>query len=139
MSVKDDDVLTALKGVEQSRYQGDYHAHLLEQYRIFVEMTDKISERRHSANNFFLTINSAIVAAFGIGIPHIKEKVGDNWLVFVSILGVLLCVSWYHLIRSYRCLNEGRFRVIHEIEKLLPIRPYAAEWAAVGEGEQSLF
>ena len=134
----DKDVVKALKGVEQADYTGDYHSHLLEQYKLFVEMTDKISERRHSANNFFLTINSALVAAFGLSVPHLKDTIGDYWVVFVSVLGVLLCVSWYHLIRSYRCLNDGRFEVIHEIEKMLPIRPYAAEWVAVGEGEKSL-
>jgi hypothetical protein len=39
---------------------------------------------------------------------------------------------WYRLVRSYKDLNSAKFKVIHEIEKSLPISPYDAEWEAVG-------
>ncbi|CAD7855405.1 MAG: hypothetical protein [Olavius algarvensis Gamma 1 endosymbiont] len=42
---------------------------------------------------------------------------------------------WYRLVRSYRDLNSTKYKVIHEIEKSLPISPYDAEWEAVGRGE----
>jgi hypothetical protein len=134
----DAEVVKQLKGVEQAQYKGDYHAHMLEQYKLFVEMTDKKSEQRLSTNKFFLALNSAIIAALSIAFPNLKEKVNDTWFVFVSVLGMVLCVAWYHLIRSYRCLNEGKFVVIHEMEKSLPVRPYTAEWTAVGEGKEPM-
>ena len=34
----------------------------LEQYKLYVEMADRISSRRQNANSFFLSINTAIVA-----------------------------------------------------------------------------
>src|SRR5256885_4461010 len=37
----------------------------LEQYKLYVEMADRISSRRLTANSFFLTINSAIIALGG--------------------------------------------------------------------------
>ena len=37
--------------------------HLLEQYKIYVEMADRISHRRAVANTFFLTFNTAVVGA----------------------------------------------------------------------------
>src|SRR5438128_339785 len=138
MDMSEPEVVKKLKGIEEVHYKGDYYAHLLEQYKLFVEMTDKISERRQATNNFFVTLNSGIITALGIAFPHSEGKITGDWYIFISVLGVLLCASWYHLIRSYRCLNEGRFEVIHEIEKLLPVRPYTAEWAAVGEGRRSL-
>lgn len=39
------------------------------------------------------------------------------------------------MIRSYKDLNSGKFKVIDEIEKLLPIRPYDCEWSMVGRGK----
>ena len=30
---------------------------LLEQYKLYVEMADRISQRRQSANNYFLSVN----------------------------------------------------------------------------------
>mgnify|MGYP001756840187 FL=1 len=37
--------------------------------------------------------------------------------------------------KSYRQLNSGKFKVVHEIEDMLPLAPYAAEWVALGEGK----
>ena len=48
---------------------------------------------------------------------------------------MLLSFTWYRLIVSYRQLNSGKFKVIHAIESQLPLRPYDAEWTAVGRGE----
>ncbi|MEO0973262.1 MAG: hypothetical protein AAFX85_09215, partial [Pseudomonadota bacterium] len=33
---------------------------MLEQYKLYVEMTDRISQRRGAANTFFLTLNTAV-------------------------------------------------------------------------------
>jgi hypothetical protein len=34
-------------------------------------------------------------------------------------------------------MNSGKFQVINVIEKMLPIRPYDAEWIALGRGQDS--
>jgi len=36
---------------------------LIEQYKLYVELMDKVSERRHQANSFFLTVNTILVTA----------------------------------------------------------------------------
>jgi hypothetical protein len=38
----------------------------LEQYKIYVEMADRISARRGMTNTFFLTLNTAIFTAVGV-------------------------------------------------------------------------
>lgn len=39
---------------------------LLEQYKLYVEMADRVSARRGSANTFFLTLNTTAVTAIGV-------------------------------------------------------------------------
>ena len=43
--------------------------------------------------------------------------------------------SLYFLIKSYKQLNTGKFAVIHEIEKHLPLALYKYEWQVLGEGK----
>lgn len=116
-------------------YGDNYHAHYLEIYKLYVEMADKISERRQSANSFFLTVNTAIVAI--ISYVQLGAEAGAHrdfyWLV--SLAGMTLCYMWYRLIRSYKDMNTGKFKVIHQMEQNLPIAPYDAEWEALGRGE----
>jgi hypothetical protein len=57
---------------------------------------------------------------------------GLAWLV--PCAGLVICYLWYRLIRNYRDLNSAKFKVIHELEKRMPSRPYDAEWEALGRG-----
>ncbi len=116
---------------------GDAHGHhLLEQYKLYVEMADRISARRHSANSYFLSANTLLVAVAGLlfGKSTGGDEVTIAWRFAIPIAGITLCVVWYFLIASYRQLNTGKFKVVHEMERLLPAAPYDAEWKALGEG-----
>ena len=42
---------------------------------------------------------------------------------------------WYRIIKSYKDMNSGKFKVIHIIEKKLPLALYDAEWSVLGRGE----
>jgi hypothetical protein len=107
--------------------------HLLEQYKLYVEMADRISQRRQSANTYFLTVNTALLSFVG----YITTKDVSDYLWLLGVVGVALCYLWYRLIRSYRDLNTAKFNVIHVIEKRLPLSPYDAEWEAMGRGKDS--
>jgi hypothetical protein len=109
---------------------------LLEQYKQYVEMADRVSARRLTTNSFFLTLNSAIIALGGYNALRIGQPAPASLAVAASLAGVTLCLVWFRLVKSYRDLNSAKFRVIHEIEKLLPLSPYDAEWQAVGRGTQ---
>lgn len=121
--------------MQHEEYGPNYKAHLLEQYKLYVEMADRISSRRQSANSFFLSVNTAIIAL----ISYINwESTNDSsfyWLV--SLAGMALCFMWYRLVRSYKDLNAAKFKVIHEMEAKLPVAPYDSEWEKVGKGKNS--
>jgi hypothetical protein len=42
----------------------NYHSHLIEQYKLYVEMVDRLSARRVLVNNSFITLNGAGAIAF---------------------------------------------------------------------------
>jgi drug/metabolite transporter (DMT)-like permease len=123
--------------VGTDQYAGDavaYRAAILEQYKLYVEMADRISARRALANTFFVTLNTAVLTLIGAlwkGHPHVAA----GWLAipFVILLG--LCLAWFWMVRSYRQLNAGKYVVVGALERRLPASPYgSAEWSALGEG-----
>ncbi len=131
------DLNKELTGVPATVYGSDYNAHLLEEYKLYVGMADKISERRQTANTFFLAINSAVITALGIAWPADVVAVKMPWFFVAATVGGLLCLSWYRLLKSHKDLNSAKFTIIGKLEELLPVRPYAAEWKLVGEGKVS--
>lgn len=118
----------------KDNYGEEFEKHLFEQYKLYVEMTDRISARRMLANSFFVGVQTALIVAFAV---LAKEKVLPSTLLglapFIAIL--LLCFVWWRIVHSYRQLNSGKFKVILELERMLPVAPYDAEWVALGSGE----
>lgn len=108
-----------------------WYSHLLDQYKLYVEMADRISTRRASANQYFLSVNSAILAFVG----YLTSRDSVEYLWMLALGGIALSVLWEALITSYRNLNTAKFAVIHKIEKRLPISPYEAEWDAMDRGK----
>ena len=121
--------------VEQIRDSNAASGIALEQYKLYVEMADRISSRRLTANSFFLTLNSAIVTLGGYAALRFDTPLPPPIAIAASVAGSTLCIVWHRLLASYRDLNSAKFKVIHEIEKVLPLSPYDAEWQAVGRGK----
>lgn len=124
------------ESVNEINYGPEYKAHVFEQYKLYVEMADQVSNRRNLANTFFLTLHTLLLGVIGVSIEK-GPAIVDRWIIiFPLIAALLLCLTWWTMVRSYRRLNTAKFIVIGEFEKRLPASPYwSAEWKALGEGK----
>lgn len=125
-------LITKFPSDQQYAENEKYQDHLLDQYKLYVEMADRVSARRQTANSYFLSINTAILGFAGY--VTTKSAGGQVWVL--GLVGIVLSYLWYRIIVSYRDLNSAKFKVVHEIEKRLPISPYDAEWEAMGRGKE---
>ena len=128
-----EDTLNLLRQSRDS-YGAEYENHLFEQYRICVEMADRVSSRRMLANSFFAGVHTTLAVAYTV---LLKEKVLEpSLLIFVPFVAlILLCYLWWEVVKSYRQLNSGKYKVVLALEQMLPVAPYHAEWIALGEGK----
>lgn len=109
---------------------------LIEQYKLYVEMADRISERRVDTNKFYVTLLTGLLALIGLAFEkNWFSVIQDEVLAVGSLIGLLLCCVWGVNIRSYRQLNSCKYQVIYDIEKLLPYQCYSCEWDKLGRGE----
>jgi hypothetical protein len=122
--------------VTEDSYGPEYTAHVFAQYKLYVEMADQVSTRRNLANTFFLTLHTLLLGAIGFSLEK-GVKVVDRWVIIFPLMGILLlCLTWWMTVRSYRQLNTAKFKIVGEFEKRLPASPYwCAEWKALGEGK----
>jgi hypothetical protein len=105
----------------------DSDPRVLELYKTAVEMADRVSARRSTANAFFLTAETALVAVIGATTPNLLKAPWWTALA-VAIAGVVLSASWWLQLRSYRDLNRAKFVVINSMEEQLPVRIFSDEW-----------
>lgn len=101
-----------------------------EQYKLYVETAERVSDRRQSANNFFLTLNSVLLTFTG----YLTTLSFAFWHTILAFAGISISILWYLTITSFRNLNSGKFKVIHDMEKNLPIKLFDDEWTHLGRG-----
>lgn len=109
--------------------------HALKLYTLAVEMADRVSARRATANSFFLTIQTGLAAALAaftvrVGSDGAAPEPDRFVLALAAVAGLILALAWWLLLRSYRKLNGAKFQVINKIEEqYFQIRPFLDEWA----------
>ena len=115
--------------MKPEQYGEKYSDHFLEQYKLYVEMVDRISQRREQTNRFYVSLVAAIVALLVVLARF--DVAGDSWptiFLIAGLFGAALSAVWFVNIRSYRQLNSAKYEVINKMEAQLPVAGYCDEW-----------
>ena len=108
----------------------------LELYKLHAELADRVSQRREGANRLYVSLLTgvliflAVFLRYGAGV--IPVCLG---MVVAGFFGILLSVSWFIVVRSYRQLNTGKFNALLDLEKKLSYPFFTREWELLGEGK----
>jgi len=101
-----------------------------------VSSSEDLVSRRQAVNTFFLTMNGALLAAFGLIVKGAgADRLNAVGIFVLAVAGAILCGAWRSLITSFGQLNRAKFQVINTIERYLNTAIYAAEWEALERGE----
>lgn len=102
------------------------------EYKLFVESTQHLSERRQAATQTYLTVNTAIFAILAL---LVKEAGLKGWyLIWVSLplflVGALACLIWYNIITQYKALIAWRYDQLMAMERAMSgsSHIYVKEW-----------
>jgi hypothetical protein len=114
-----------------AEYGTKFDDHVLEQYKLYVDTTQKLSDRRLATNSYLLTINSSLLTLLGLLATLLPER---RPLVLIPVTGLLLSIAWALLLYSFRRLNSAKFAVIQTMEEHLPANVFGAEWRRLRPG-----
>ena len=88
------------------------------QYRLIVEDTAKLSDRRQIVNNYHISANAILLGTIGI-LAQISKLDSFRTLLIVlafAILGIILCRNWRKLIKNYKRLVGVRIELLEQME-----------------------
>jgi hypothetical protein len=100
----------------------------LDLYRLAVEMADRVSARRGTANNFFLAVHAGVITAVAALLPDSETSPLPLDSTLIALAGIALSATWWLSLRSYRDLNSAKFNVILQMERRLPVAVFGEEW-----------
>lgn len=103
-----------------------------EEYKLFSELVQRLSERRQTASQTYLAVNTA---AFGVLAFLAKDAGFHGWgLVGVSVplflVGIIACVIWHKIVTHFREIIGWHYEQLRAMEEGLPgsARIYCKEW-----------
>lgn len=107
---------------------------LVEQYKIMVSSTEKVTERRSGVNNLFFTVTTSLLSIaalvgklIGFENKH-TSMLATGVMLFFTLVAFVITFFWQKLVTSYGKLNKGKFLVISEIEERLNTNLFQREW-----------
>ncbi|GAB4222380.1 MAG: hypothetical protein Kow0076_3480 [Francisella sp.] len=115
-----------------------YNALLIEQYRIYVELTDRTSYRRIVINLFFLVFNLVLVGTVALAISNNINVDRPPSAILVSIpyfAGLVFCYAWWKIIRFFRHHLQIKNSIVPSLEKRLPSKVWLTEYHIAEERE----
>lgn len=112
-----------------TRTRTEDRALLIEQYKIMVSSTEKVTSQRLTVNNLFFTVTSSIVSiALVIGKTLEFSIIAVVGMIVFTLLALLLTSFWTSMVTAYGQLNRGKFMLIDTIEKKLRTDMFDLEW-----------
>lgn len=101
---------------------------LLEQYRLMIETSERLMERRQAVGNLYTTICTALLAFIGASFGFGSLTVSAIASLLSGIIIIILCFNWKASLNAHELNNTGKFVVINEIEKHLPADMFECEY-----------
>lgn len=105
-----------------------YYSLLMEQYKIMIDTSERLMDRRQATSNLYTTVCTALVALVGSSFALKNMFALSVIFCCVGIVSIILAVNWNHALESYSRNNEGKFAVLNEIEKRLPANMFDSEY-----------
>ena len=102
---------------------------LLEQYRIMIDTSEKLMERRQATTNLYTTLSTTLIALISASFAFENAIMCGAILLASGLILILLCHNWKLSLEAYDLNNTGKFAVINLLEKYLPAEIFECEYS----------
>ena len=124
------------------------HKLSFDEFKLYYESTEKVTDRRLSANTWNYSICIGILIAIA-GI--VKWSVGNTFfylgltaIIVLCLMAVLFCSLWLGQINDFKYLNNAKFKVLNQMasriefdlahpDQMRSFCPFEKEWEALKE------
>jgi hypothetical protein len=104
-----------------------------EEFKLFYESTEKVTDRRLEANRWNYSICLAIIIANAFIVNWSLDKadyfyVGITVALVLCLMAVLFCSLWMGQIRDFKSLNNAKFEVLNQMAPQVEFVPESPDF-----------
>jgi uncharacterized membrane protein len=102
------------------------------EYELFTAKAERMSDRRQTTTQMYLTVNTAIL---GVAAFLIKDTSFRGWSLVLACLplvlvGIMACIVWHKIIADFRQIIGWHYEQLRDMEGAMPgsQQIYTNEW-----------
>lgn len=108
-----------------------------QQYKLYSEHKEKFVDRSFHTNKFYLILVLTLALVMFLTKDYALAFGLSSTFIF-SVAGVAVCFMWWMNVDAYNLLIKVKLsKVLEEIEKQLPVKPYTEEFLAIKDLRKS--
>lgn len=129
--------------------QNNSSRHSFDEFKLYYDSTEKVTDRRLDTNRWNYSIGIAILVAIATITNWSLSNSKLLWVglaadVLLSLMAILFCILWIGQIRDFKNLNNAKFNVLNEMApkvefdmanpgSITSFCPFDKEWAKLTE------
>lgn len=120
-----------------------------EEYKLYYESAERVTDRRLATNTWNYSICTAIIVSIAALVNWSLvqtnfQLITISLIILLAVMGLLLCTLWSGQIKDFKNLNAAKFEVINTMaplvrfgsnNNLVSAAPFAHEWTILKEKE----
>ena len=89
-----------------------------DEYKFFIDDTARFTDRRQSASNFYISVNSLLLTAmvFIVADADFAETWTSALSIAIAVVGIFISLWWKQVLKKYKLLVGLRFDVLRKME-----------------------
>ena len=102
---------------------------MFEQYKMYKDETEKLTETRQTVANYYILMNGALLTLIGVIFQSNRKPLIIAVVVFLSgFVGIVISNLWLGMVNYYKDLHTAKHRLINAIEESLPLQLNSTEY-----------
>ena len=121
----------------ERQYGSTYKHDFLEQYKIYIELYNQLTNKGMQTYSYFLSINTAVIGILGYAVIKVVPTINEEdiivtiSLLFISFLAMFFSIMCYIICKLTMRLAVAKMKVICMIEKRLPLALHPAQTSSL--------
>ena len=90
-----------------------------EEYKLLLEWTNKLADRRQATNNLFFGVDGALLTIIGLTLTQLKDLEKVYLTIFFALIGLIVSFVWASLLQKYQLVLKFKYVQLQLFEEVL--------------------
>ncbi|MBW7848773.1 MAG: hypothetical protein H3C41_11900 [Bacteroidales bacterium] len=105
--------------VDLSHPESERYKVTFEEYKLLLDWTNKLADRRQATSNLFFGVNGALLTIIGLAMAQLNDLERFVFISFSTIAGGIVSLVWASLLQRYQEILKFKYTHLALFEEVL--------------------